>query len=300
MRPDTVQRPWEAIVALSVAARRTHMPSTQIMTNFEEPRHGPPQPPGLDGARNGELCAPPSSGPAKACDLVVFDLFKDIGELGRGQIFAALHRKRVRQRTTLSLHRDFNRHAVFVWSGQFRLTAAAPSGAVVALSAMGPGDALGLDAALLDIDVGSGVRLIAERSGLLLHLSGADLQDIAINCPPLSRAIANALAAQAIKSSNRIYELCALDVRTRLQIQLLRLSSQAVHGDRSLMVRDAPTQAILGAQIGAAREAVARALKDMSDEGLIRFSRGMIEFLDIERLRAATETVAGEAVFKSA
>jgi hypothetical protein len=94
-----------------------------------------------------------------------------------------------------------------------------------------------------------------------------------------------------------VFELAALDVRARLQAELLRLARNGVLTDGVLVVLHAPTQAALGAQIGATREAVTRHLKDLAGEGVIRFRRGVFEFTDLERLRELDRNAAGRVLF---
>ena len=214
------------------------------------------------------------------------------------RICPRLQRKRARARATFIMDKEFAQQVGFVWSGACRITAVAPSGASVTLRSPTIGDAFNCSLAVLGYRPGDGLRLVADRPGLLLHMHAADLLEVARESAPLSNALMVKLAAQATNYASRVFELAALDVRARLQAELLRLAKHGSRTDGVHVLRHAPTQAALGAQIGATREAVTRHLKDHAQEGVIRFRRGVIEFTDLDRLRAMDRVASGRVLFE--
>jgi hypothetical protein len=173
----------------------------------------------------------------------------------------------------------------------------APSGASVTLRSPARGDAFNCALAVLGHKPGDGLRLVVDQSGVLLHMMADDLLMMAKECPELSSALMIKFASQATNYASRVFELAALDVRARLQAELLRLARNGSWTEGVLVLHQAPTQAALGAQIGATREAVTRHLRDLAAEGVIRFKRGLIEFTDLDRLRELDRKAAGRVLF---
>jgi CRP-like cAMP-binding protein len=235
--------------------------------------------------------------PGQKEDLRQIKLFRDLDDQHLGRVYPLLKRRPARARATFVMERDFTGQVGFVWSGSYRITAMAPSGASVTLRSPTLGDAFNCALAVLGYQPGEGLRLVVDQSGLLLHMNAKDLLGVADDCPELGRALMRKLAEQTTNYASRVFELAALDVRARLQAELLRLARNGALTDGVLVLLHAPTQATLGAQIGATREAVTRHLKDLAGEGVIRFRRGVIEFTDIERLRELDRKAAGRVLF---
>lgn len=235
--------------------------------------------------------------PERAEDLRHIALFRQLDLTHLARILPKLKRKPTRARATFVMEREFAKQVGFVWSGAYRITAMAPSGASVTLRSPAPGDGFNCALAVLGYKPGEGLRLVVDQAGLILLMDACELLDIAAGSPELSRALLLKLAAASTNYAARVFELAALDVRARLQAELLRLSQHGAIVNGVLIVNRAPTQAALGAQIGATREAVTRHLKDLACEGVIRFRRGVIEFVDLDRLRELDRKAGGRVLF---
>lgn len=235
--------------------------------------------------------------PEQAEDLRRIALFRELDAGRLARLYPTIRRKPTRARATFVMEREFVRQVGFVWSGIYRIIAMAPSGASVTLRSPAPGDAFNCALAVLGYRPGEGLRLVVDQGGLLLHMDAADLLEVARECPELSRALLSKLAISSTNYASRVFELAALDVRARLQAELLRLARASTLIEGVPILRHAPTQAALGAQIGATREAVTRHLRDLACEGVIRFRRGVIEFTDLDRLRELDRKAAGRVLF---
>lgn len=205
--------------------------------------------------------------------------------------------RRLKARSTLVIDSRASGAVAIVWSGRVRLSIVSPAGVAVTLHTGEPGECLGLAAAVLGFDAGGGVRLNAVAPSMLLTFAVEHLLAEARQCQLLNAALMRTLAGAAIDYAARVYELAALDTRARLQGELLRIARRGQWKVGKLVVVDAPTQAALGAQIGAAREAVTRHLKELADEGLVTFRRGLIEFHDLERLERMDRAATGRAMW---
>lgn len=213
-------------------------------------------------------------------------LLKQVSPETLQTVFAALNVRQIKRRATLLLSEDLSGQVAFVWSGRYRVTAVSPKGSGITLYAAIAGDVIGLPPALAGTETSDIVRLVCDRAGSLLFLDVGVLRQAARSDMALCEALIGGLAGLTVEYAARVYELAALDAKSRLRAELLRLARTAEHVDGRLVLKDAPTQAMLGAQIGAAREAITRHVRELTDAGLLVFGRGVIEFPDIEALRA--------------
>jgi CRP-like cAMP-binding protein len=102
--------------------------------------------------------------------------------------------------------------------------------------------------------------------------------------------------AEVIRSANeRVQSFSTQSVTQRVCQELLNLStpSQAVHG--AFIVYPVPTQADLGARIGASRETVARVLLDLAQDGIISRKGRTLTIPHREHLEALVEGLRGGA-----
>lgn len=239
-------------------------------------------------------------GPQTPDELRCIRLFKDMDEAHLARILPLLERRFLRARASLAMEQEFSGQVCLVWSGRCRVTANAPNGACITLSAVGAGEAFSCALAVLSLNPGATTRVTADEPTLILLLPGPDLLDLAHQSPALGRALMVKLAKLAVHYTGRAFELAALDVRGRLVAELLRLAEGASWEGGVRVLRRAPTQSILAAQICATREAVTRHMRELAEEGVIRFHRGVIEFIDIDRLRAQDQLAANRILYRTA
>jgi CRP-like cAMP-binding protein len=239
-----------------------------------------------------------ATGPETPAELRRIRLFHGVGDEHLARLYPHIHRRQARARATFIMEREFARQVAFVWSGAYRITAVAPSGVSVTLRSPSVGEAFNCSLAVLGYKPGEALRLVVDQPGLLLVMAATELLAAAKESAALSHALLVKVAGLATDYASRVYELAALDVRARLQAELLRLAQSSRRVEDIHVLHHAPTQAALGAQIGATREAVTRHLKDLANEGVIRFRRGVIEFTNLERLRAMDRVASGRVLFE--
>ena len=93
--------------------------------------------------------------------------------------------------------------------------------------------------------------------------------------------------------TERLYELCALNVRTRLHCELIRLSRVAGVADNRAMIDPAPTHAELANRIGTHREAVTRELNALAHMSVVTQNKRHLEILDVTRLSQMAQKAEG-------
>ena len=87
--------------------------------------------------------------------------------------------------------------------------------------------------------------------------------------------------------TERLFELIALNVQTRIHCELLRLAQGGEQRGGIIEIRNPPTHAELANRIGTHREAVTRELTALSGMKIIRHGRRSLQILDLARLERA-------------
>lgn len=109
---------------------------------------------------------------------------------------------------------------------------------------------------------------------------------------PLCEAVVSTLIARLRAMSGRVGELGALNVRTRVHAELLRLARPDRDDPRRAVIVTPPNQSELAARINTRRETVSREINAMERGGLIERRRGAIVITDVLRLSAAIEAAS--------
>jgi len=151
---------------------------------------------------------------------------------------------------------------------------------------LGPGDTFNEVAAL---DGGPNpVNVAATADSLLYCIGRAELRRLAQRDPELAWALIESLARRARHLVAMVEDLALRSVKARLARLLLTEAerpSQSGAIERSHMM----SQADMAARLGTVREMIGRALRELADEGLIRFDRHRIVIIDRAGLSAAAD-----------
>ena len=94
--------------------------------------------------------------------------------------------------------------------------------------------------------------------------------------------------------TERVFELNALAVRSRLHCELLRLSLEAGVRDNRAVISPAPTHAELASRIGTHREAVTRELQYLKQEGVVEPKDKSLAIADIGKLTGIVRAASGD------
>ena len=109
---------------------------------------------------------------------------------------------------------------------------------------------------------------------------------------PLGEAVVSTLISRLRAMSRRVGELGALNVRTRVHAELLRLARPDHDDPKRAIIVTPPNQSELAARINTRRETVSREINAMERGGLIERRRGAIVITDAVRLSAAIEAAS--------
>jgi CRP/FNR family cyclic AMP-dependent transcriptional regulator len=178
-----------------------------------------------------------------------------------------------------------------VVEGMVRVVVRTPLGQDLILGDRGAGEVVGEMAAISGASRSANV--IALYPTRLCRLPAAAFLEVALRSPAVGLRVMRTLAARLRLQEERMLERVALRVRHRLAAELLRLSRprgpEAKGGAGARVVSPAPPHHVLGARIGARREAVQIALAELARDGLAEVSPRAIVLPQPEALRQAVQ-----------
>jgi CRP-like cAMP-binding protein len=164
--------------------------------------------------------------------------------------------------------------------GQAKIVRYSHGGREQVLALLGPGDSCN------EVPVVDGgpnpATLVAVEDTVVWIWSRMAMNRLRREMPHLNETIIASLAARCRELVDKVYNLSFLSVTARLAAFLL---SQA-EGAEEELDRRRWTQEEIAATIGTVREMVGRALRNLEEDGLIRFNRHRIEVADREGLEA--------------
>ncbi|HEX8194110.1 MAG TPA: Crp/Fnr family transcriptional regulator [Allosphingosinicella sp.] len=183
-----------------------------------------------------------------------------------------------------------------VLKGRVRVTLYSMAGREVILRSLGEGALFG-ELAAIDGQPRS-ATIVALSSCTLAVIDAAAFRAAIGSDPESALWLARRLAAQVRDLTERVFELNALRVSSRLHCELLRLCADAAGGGEKTCVTidPAPTHADLAARIGTHREAVTREMGDLAERGILSQERRRITVPDTRKLARLVEMVVGGSV----
>ncbi len=174
-----------------------------------------------------------------------------------------------------------------VLSGLYRMQYEEESGKSVTVRFIGPDEFMGIPAM-----VGGQVQLITEAltDGKLWVISMEPFRKIVKESQHLSWLVAEEVGRRLYSSlTDQIYHQCR-NVKDRLLYQLREIASKLKAGpDGQILVP--LKQQDLADGIGTSREVVARALKELKEEGLLETSREQILLIHLERWKISETAI---------
>lgn len=190
-------------------------------------------------------------------------------------------------RTLIALGEGGNQ-VYLVLDGRVQTSLVSLNGRDVILRDLGPGDLFG-ELAAIDEQPRS-ASVVALTDCVLACLSGNEFRAAVTDLPPVAHWIARRLTRQVRDLTERVFELNALRVRSRLHCELLRMCAGA---DEAVTVEPAPTHLELASRIGTHREAVTREMRYLMEEGIIQQQRRRLTVLDVPALARLVRTATG-------
>jgi CRP/FNR family cyclic AMP-dependent transcriptional regulator len=108
------------------------------------------------------------------------------------------------------------------------------------------------------------------------------------------RALLEDMASLTRALTDRLFELTAVSVACRVDIELLRMASAAGGDGLEAVIHPCPTHAELAVLVGSQREPVTRELNRLAGLKIIRQSGRTMTVLDVPKLADEVERIGGE------
>ena len=215
----------------------------------------------------------------------IADFLESVSIFGRltpdeRRTFASLAREHRYPRGALIVRQGDPGDALYVVrSGAVKVSVVGEDGREVILDTLDQGDHFG-ELALIDGQPRS-AHVVAIEPAVLLVLRRDDFRREVERQPRVAWALLEELSRRLRDADNKIAGLVLLDVPGRVA----RLLLDRAEGTPPVIGR-APTHEMMAHMIGASRETVSRAMKELSDSGLIAAERREVRILDPEGLAA--------------
>ncbi|HLZ84183.1 MAG TPA: Crp/Fnr family transcriptional regulator [Caulobacteraceae bacterium] len=197
---------------------------------------------------------------------------------------------RARKGASILSKGDTSSDVFFVLEGRLQVLIYSANGREVSLRDLSEGDMFG-EMAAIDGE-GRSASIIAIDDSRLLAMSRPDFRAVIDSSPDASMWLLGQLTARIRAMTERVFELSALNVQSRLHCELLRMAARSSTG---LEVRPAPTHAELANRIGTHREAVTREMRALSAQNIIKTGRRRIQFVDLARLQTSVGRLSLQA-----
>jgi CRP-like cAMP-binding protein len=184
-------------------------------------------------------------------------------------------------------------NAYVVLRGRLQVMLFSMSGREIILRDLAEGEIFGELAAIDGLPRSATIISLCDCT--LGSIPGTWFRDAIGSDPEAPLWLARRLTAQIRDLTNRVYELNALRVSSRLHCELLRRCASADDDETDIPIRPFATHAKLAACIGTHREAVTRELNYLAERGIIRQDRRAIVVRDTRALAELVQTVVGES-----
>jgi CRP-like cAMP-binding protein len=106
-------------------------------------------------------------------------------------------------------------------------------------------------------------------------------------------AVSRLLASHVRRLSLRVQEISKLDVRERVQAELLRLAIPDIHHPNQAVVSPAPREEV-AENASTGREAVSRVISELVDDGIVKREGQDLRVLDLKQLSDRVRAAKGE------
>ncbi|WP_374471513.1 Crp/Fnr family transcriptional regulator [Phenylobacterium sp.] len=195
----------------------------------------------------------------------------------RRQLMTHARLIRVRKGQALFSRGEASTDVLIIHDGRVRVLLYGADGREVSLRELAPGQLIG-ELAALDGVVRS-ASAVAVTDARLMAFSQRVFRELIETSPAAADWLLRRLVAQVRNLTDRVFELSALNVQTRLHCELLRLARK--HGGE---IDPSPTHAELASRIATHREAVTRELSALEERNVLRSGRRRLTFLNLEQL----------------
>lgn len=174
---------------------------------------------------------------------------------------------------------------VLIESGKVKIVSTSVDGDEVVLAVRGPGQILGDLSAVTATATGAGVVALGAVTATMII--GSRYVEFLERHPKVLLAQFRRLVVMVRESDEKLIEMATLDTSTRVVRRLLDLVELGSEPTQDgVRITTELSQEELAGMCGASREAVARALRELRDAGVVVTDRRRVTVTDLDGLRA--------------
>lgn len=197
----------------------------------------------------------------------------------------------VKSGRTLVEHGAKSTNVYVVLEGRVQVALFSLAGREIILRDLAQSDMFG-ELAAID-DQPRSASIVALSDCVLASIGAAAFRAAVSELPSASLWLARRLSAQIRNLTDRVFELNALRVSSRLHCELLRRCAGA--GETRVQLEPSPTHAELASCIGTHREAVTREMGYLAERGIVSQHRRTIVIEDTAALAKLVHMVVGDS-----
>ena len=138
------------------------------------------------------------------------------------------------------------------------------------------------------------VNVIAMEDARIARLPQALVRRLFHESTGFMRALLEDMASLTRSLTDRLFELTAISVACRVDIELLRMAAATGGDGQMAVIRPCPTHAELAALLGSQREPVTRELNRLASLDIVRQNGRTLHVLNVPALAAEVERIGGE------
>jgi CRP/FNR family transcriptional regulator, cyclic AMP receptor protein len=189
-------------------------------------------------------------------------------------------------------HQDETTDVFVVFEGSLRVELFSVNGREIIIADVGKGNIVGEFAALDEQPRSATVTATSDCT--LASIPGPAFKKAVLGNLKTAEWIVTRLTGQIRLLTERLFEMNALAVRSRLHCELLRLALDNGVNDNTATVSPSPTHQQIASKIGTHREAVTRELGYLQDQGITEQEGRKLTICDVERLAEIVRAAAGD------
>jgi CRP-like cAMP-binding protein len=216
-------------------------------------------------------------------------LFAQLDESAFASLGRRCHVRHFKARDVIIGHGDESFDVLFMLDGRARVNIYSPDGYRVSFREISRGEIFGEFSAIDGAPRSASVESVEDCTVAIMRRQ--DFLEALAEHPPFMMAVMRHLTAQIRRLTTRVVEYSTLNVRHRVQAELLRLAGDVKANEAVLS--PAPTHAEIASRISTHREAVTRELAWLEDKGFVAKQGRALKITDVEGLRGLIEDITG-------
>ena len=141
------------------------------------------------------------------------------------------------------------------------------------------------------------VNIVALEDVRIAHLPQREVLRLFVESPNFMRALLEDLAGMARALTDRLFELTAVSVACRVDIELLRMAALAGVEEGRATIHPCPTHAELAVLVSSQREPVTREINRLAGLNIVSQTGRTLTILDMAALTAEIDRIGGDVQF---